>query len=783
MISPARPRRRALALALAATITAIGAGNAAATGVSQGALDQALPSGTAQGEQSLYLDVMIDGHLARPLVPFTLRDGRLGVAPSELAAAGLNLPADLAVDDDGLVWVDSIPGLSAAYEPAMQRLNLHPVRSLRTVRQLGYSAPGARDVRRDHGLVFDYDAYARSLGDSQTLSVGTGLRWFGRFGSVELTGVSRAGDGGDDAYERLDSRWTYSDPQRMWTWTVGDLVSGGLAWTRPVRLGGVQWRRNFGVRPDLIVYPMPQFAADATVPSSVELYVNNVRQYSGEVDPGPFVLNDFPRVIGAGQAVVVVTDALGRSTQTSVPLYVDYQRLARGLSDFSLEAGLLRSGFGIDSGDYGNDPVASGSWRRGMTDEFTVEVHGEAGPDLHTGGVGLAWSPLGRFGVISGSYARSSGLGSGDQQALGYQWFGRSTGLDLYSQRASRGFRDLGSLDGGSAPLSSQDRASLWFGIPRGSFSMTWLRYRDLEDVPSRTVSIGLNQTIGRSLSLSASAFEDDRAGHGVSLSLSMPLGRELDASVSYDHSRGQSDYAAGVRRSVPYAGGWGWEAQARDSGDGQVSAAWRGRAAEAWFGMDRVDDDTGAFAQGNGSVVVMGGQAFASRRITDSFAVVSTNGVADVPILYENRVAGRTNRDGYLLLPELRGWQSNRIAIDPDGLGANLEVPAIERMVTPADHGGVRVNYELVAMRTASVALSDGSGKPVAAGTRVHRADGSVVIVGYDGALWLEHYVDGETLRWTRAGTACATNLPPLASVESSPQLGPAECTKEESQ
>jgi hypothetical protein len=34
-----------------------------------------------------------------------------------------------------------------------------------------------------------------------------------------------------------------------------------------------------------------------------------------------------------------------------------------------------------------------------------------------------------------------------------------------------------------------------------------------------------------------------------------------------------------------------------------------------------------------------MDSQVFASRRISDAFAVVSTNGVADVPILYENRV------------------------------------------------------------------------------------------------------------------------------------------------
>ena len=71
----------------------------------------------------------------------------------------------------------------------------------------------------------------------------------------------------------------------------------------------------------------------ATVPSAVDLYLNNIRQFGSRVQDGPFVLDALPRISGAGQATVVVTDHLGRTTQTSVPLYVDQQRLAPGLID------------------------------------------------------------------------------------------------------------------------------------------------------------------------------------------------------------------------------------------------------------------------------------------------------------------------------------------------------------------------------------------------------------------------------------------------------------------
>lgn len=776
-------RPTALAVALASVLAAMAVPDAcAATGGGLASLDQEmLPRTSAHDRmpQTLYLDIVIDGRVVRPLVRFIAVGERLSVEPADLTEVGLLLPPDLNTDAEGRIALDAIAGLGVRYEPALQRVVLIPARELRQIHQLGYHSPAPVAVDRDHGLVLDWDAYARRYDQADTLSLATGARWFGRYGSLELTGVSRAGDGGGDAYARLDTRWRYSDPRRMWTWSAGDLVSGGLAWTRPVRLGGVQWRRNFGVRPDLIVYPLPQFSADATVPSSVELYVNNVRQYGQDVEAGPFVLSDFPRVVGAGQAVVVVTDALGRSTQTSVPLYVDYQRLAPGLSDFSIEAGVLRRGFGLDSNDYGDDPVASASWRRGLRNDLTVELHGEYGPDLRLGGGGLAWSPLARYGVVTANVAHSGGARSGRQYGAGYQWFGQRAGLDLYAQRASAGFRDLGALEGGSRPLRAQDRATAWLGIPRGSLSLTWLRYRDQEELSGRTVSLGVSQSIGR-LSMSASAFDDDRAGQGVSLSLSLSFGDDISGSLNVDRSRGDTDVVASVRRAAPYEGGWGWEAQARDDGDGQLSARWRARAAEFWFGVDRVAEQSGAFAQGNGSLVLMDGQGFASRRIGDAFAVVSTNGVGGVPILYENRVAGRTDEDGYLLLAELRGWQRNRIAIDPDELPADLEVPAIERFATPADRDGARVRFALEQVRNAILVLHDAQGQPVAAGTRVQRADGSAAIVGYDGELWLERYAEGEALRWTRAGVGCAVTAPVLTASESQPRRGPLTCRTE---
>jgi outer membrane usher protein len=42
------------------------------------------------------------------------------------------------------------------------------------------------------------------------------------------------------------------------TYRAGDTINGGLAWTRPIRIGGLQAQRNFGLRRFVITPPLPR---------------------------------------------------------------------------------------------------------------------------------------------------------------------------------------------------------------------------------------------------------------------------------------------------------------------------------------------------------------------------------------------------------------------------------------------------------------------------------------------------------------------------------------------
>ena len=173
-----------------------------------------------------------------------------------------------------------------------------------------------------------------------------------------------------------------------------------------------------------------------------------------------------------------------------------------------------------------------------------------------------------------------------------------------------------------------------------------------------------------------------------------------------------------------------------------------------------------------------MAGQAFASRRINDAFAVVSTASVPRVPVLYENRVLGTTNAKGYLLVPEMRGWQRNRLAIDPDALGAEYRVPQIERFVTPADAEGVLVSFGLARLHPVLAVLLGPDGLPVPAGARGRIAgQDSELLVGFDGEAYIEDAKPGTVLEVDVGDATCRYHLPAASATSAQSRLGPLRC------
>ncbi len=748
------------------------------------------------GEEELYLQVTLNQADTGRLGRFVRQEGTLRASVATLREIGFALPGR---DPTETIVLDTLPGLSVRYDAALQRVSLDAPLSLLSLDTTVLNRPAglsSNPAGASPGVLFNYDLYASQQREASNLAATTELRLFGIgngvFSNSLLTRAYREeGAGWHGETVRLDSSWQLSFPESALTLTVGDTYSGFLDWTRTVRLGGVQIGRNFALQPYRITTPLPAFLGEAAVPSAVDLYVNGIRQYSGEVPPGPFQLATVPGINGVGNAQIVVTDAFGRTRTIDFPFYATQQLLAKGLSDWSVSAGVVREEYGVRSFSYASDPVASGSLRYGISDRFTFEAHAEAGGGLAHAGVGGLWL-LGRAGVVGASHARSTldGL-HGGQTSLGYSWNNNVFNVSLESQRTHGDYRDIASLYG-TPPAEVSERALAGVNLRRlGNLSANYLRLRYPEQEDTRYAGLFWTQTFARgwAANLSYNQNLDDHDDRTLYLGVSIALGDHRQASVSFQRNGGRDNAVADISKPVPGDGdvgrGYGWRLQARAGDDGEGGLAevgWISPLGRYGAGIASFDGSSYGYASASGSLVWMGGHAFAARSITDAFAVVSTDGLAGVPVKLENRLVGRTDVDGMLLVTPLRAWQDNRLAIDALDLPADLRIDRVEALATPRDRSGIHVRFGLTPVRAAVIVLLDAAGAPLPLGSRVH-APGGTALVGYDGETWLDTLRAHNRLRIDLPeGGSCSVEFDYPSGGQAIPRIGPLACTKEAS-
>lgn len=753
-------------------------------------------SGSAAGETPadfdtstpvpLQLEVSINGAPTGLIGAFLAwPDGRLTAAASELAEIGIDPMG--ASGDNETVSLDTLPGVAYSYDEAQQSINFTAPDAARIRKE--YDARGGVGQPLDpvgYGSVLNYGLFAgASSGRDYALD---GIGFNGASATLDHIVYSPAGTlangwivgenlSGDLPVLRLDSTWTTTFREQMTVAAVGDIVSGGLAWTRPIRLGGVQVRRNFGVRPDLVTMPLPSFSGSAAVPSTVDVYVNNVRAFSQDVTGGPFLLNNVPVAAGSGEARVVVRDASGRESETISTFSTSPDLLREGLMDFSVEAGFARRGYGVRSFDYEESPVAVASMRYGMTNRFTAAAHGEAGGGLLNASAGGILS-LGQAGTLEGAVSGSLLDGKSGFQLMGqYEGGIGPLSITLSSQRAFGSYRDLAYVASLSPGLSEDeiislrpnlatDRIGLGMALPdgRGSLAANVLHIEDSEGQHSFFLSSNYTRGLwnGATLSFSAYVSLDGRNNAGASLDLSFPFGIYGYASVSGSGDSGGARASASISR--PQNGGdgsVGWHARvsAGDSAsaEGRLDYQHRYADVELTAGIDSHQADASLYAEG--ALVAADGGLYLSRRIDEAFAIVDA-GAPDVEVMIENAPAGRTGRSGKLLVPGLRAYDENRIALSTDDLPVNADYESVEKLVTPSDTGGVSIGFGVRRDLTpALVSFKDAEGHFIKAGSRgTVAATGEHFTVGFGGEAWIKRLAEeNQVTLETEAGLCTA--------------------------
>ena len=772
--------------------------------------------GAQEVGKQMQLEVVVNGSPTQLIGSFTLLDdGRIAVKRAELEEIGLN-PRGYASPDKQIV-LDDLPGLSYRYEEAAQRISITVPDDLRTTKEyvVSNSPQKALAVQSDYGGVLNYSLFSSAASNPNTrlsaLNGGSATldgRAFTPFGTLSQSAILRASSFGtsqtatsNDRFEalRLNSGFAYSDPESLTTYRAGDAITGGFAWTRPVRLGGFQMQRNFGLRPDLVTLPLPSAIGSAAVPSTADVYINNIKTFSQDIGSGPYRLSNLPAVSGSGNARVVLRDAAGRETETNLPFYASPNLLAPGLFDYSFEAGLPRLSYGTTSDAYVATPVSTFSLRYGALDWLTLAGHAEAGAGLWNGSAGVA-TRTGSFGVASMAIAAShSGTDTGFQSYLAYETKIFGINLSASSQLTFGGYNDLASVTArlqknaptdpfgirsyldhsssanavaaslytSSQPPKALNRVSI--GVPlfeKASLSASFIQSYDAVGTRSNIVTATLSVGLPREMSLFATAFTNvsGEKNTGILVGLSMPLGGSVTASTSVSSGAGGTNVNVEATKPLDVnPGSVGWRVRDSEGGAPQRSAAvsYRSSVARTEAGITQDRNGYLGTAEIEGAVATMGGGVFFANRIDDAFAVVET-GAPGVQVFHENRAVGVTDSAGRVLVPGLHSYQKNKIAIDTSNLPVDADVATTQTEIAPADRTGVRVNFAVKTnVRSAIVVLRKADGTALPAGSRGQLEGGEDFVVGYDGQAYVKGLASKNTVTVAMANGECRASFP----------------------
>lgn len=739
----------------------------------------------------IYPQVKVNGNPSDDLHTFISHREQIFVQSTTLHTLGIQIPPEIlqqAQQAEGMPaelniagyisnqqqpWLNlnSIPELEVKYDSTKQTLDIvAPLTWLNLPSsKIGQPTEQAYDVAQpSFAGVFNYDYnLARADGGDLTHGLLTEMRFTTPIGYLSHNQLfnhykPKVGKAHSEN-TRLDTYWRTVWSEQGLAFTAGDLLTNPSGISGGSRIGGIKLEHTYSVQPWRNINPLRSYIGQTTLPSTVDLYVNGVKQYSQDINAGAYEIILPPIISGSGMAQVVTTDILGRTVVVDMPLYGGTGMLDKGLAEWSLETGYLRKGYGLTSSDYDKQLVGSGFLRYGLSPYLTAQIDAEGGGGYRRFGI-AASTIIGSLGQLNLNHAQSRFKNhTGQYNSAFFSTQRKSWSFGLGWSSADHAFTHLSSIlnPENYQPKPFKNRtvsASVgWYGSKLGALNLSYLYHKNGQEIPNKIGTLGWNYNINRYTKIFINATKNFNKNQqnsiygGLSIDLDknyyMNLSAQRDSDKNISYNLGLSRASHGLNSPA-----WGISWQHQDSPyygrtnhlNGYLN--YDTQYGDARFNIyNSPNHSTNWNAGWQGSLVLMKGGLFSSRHINNSFAVVSTNGVPNVPVALSNNHIGHTNRKGLLLVPNLLAHQPNYLTIDITNLAQNLQAERNKVKAIPSEHSGVAVDFQLKTLQAASLHLKNHDGQFVKHGSVIYNhLDKPTAVVGFDGQTFIENLSTG---------------------------------------
>lgn len=511
---------------------------------------------------------------------------------------------------------------------------------------------------------------------------------------------------------------------------------------------------------------MPVVRGIARSQARVEVRQNGYLIYSTVVSPGPFELTDMLPNHSDGDLHVTVLESNGATQQFTVPYTVPAIALRKGRLRYNLMAGRYRPA----NVDVETTPIAQATVAYGLPWNLTVFAGQQWSPHYQaiTAGMGVM---LGDYGALSSSITQASSEYRQQQPVKGQAWEVRynktlqasDTSFSVVnSQYSSADFSRLSDVlqsyrrhddsrrDWHSNSLRNQTHVVV--GQPLGQFgylNLNWSRQNYRDAPASSSWGVQYNFNIGN-LYCSLDWTQNQYRGNQdrlLSLSVSMPLGRERDTYAAYrmtssdnskDHELSLYGHAFdnrlswNVRQTEHYAQFHSGE------NSGSLGLDWHGSYGD--IGGDYYYTPTMHQCSANvsGGAVIHRHGLTLGPQINGTAALIEVPGVSGVSTSEDHRL--KTDFRGYSIVPSIFPYQEHDISLETTDLPPDAEVTNTDAKVLPTEGAIVRASFspQIGARALMTITRNNGETIPFGAMASLVNQPANAAIVDEGGKAYL---------------------------------------------
>jgi len=566
-------------------------------------------------------------------------------------------------------------------------------------------------------------------------------------------------------FTRLETNWTYEDEKKMTNWRVGDSFTKPAIWSNSTRFAGVQYATNFSVRPNLVTYPLLDFRGKSELPSSVELFSNNIPIYNAKARMGDFDINNIPVITGRGDLIIRTQDITGKIQTVTIPYYAAPNLLRPGLSDFSYEAGFQRQNFTINSNDY-KYPILNTDYMLGINDYLTSGGHFEFLKNNGTIGATNNFK-VGNYGVAGFSLASNiKNLGRSQRFNCGYTYESEFFDINGNLDWNNKDYNDVYNYPNKTYSNLSYQASASYGNTELGNISINFLSYNTNSILSKSKRSNIISTTYQRNIFKNGvlnftlgTDLKNKRTGNFAYLSFNLNLDNNRSISFIESYQKNYQVKQLGFSSPISSNMGWGYSANLIKAKSTNYNVQVNRNGEHNDIGAYLYKNDSEITKQFNiqGSVVSIDKNYYMTRPITGGLALVKVSNMKDVGVYNNNQLVGYTNNQGKILIPNVIPYSPSEIRLDDEKLPLNTQFSDISLNIAPKTKSAVFLDFGVKTIRSVEITVFDSNKHfiPLNSTVTIEGVD-EELFVGYDGKIYIDDIKNLEILN----GSICDENV-----------------------